>query len=55
MNALRTLKTITILGLLTAIAANAAPQSPPDEQLRCEARSLQIEAKVLRCVATCRT
>jgi hypothetical protein len=54
MNALGSLKTITIIGLLTALAANAGSAIAADEQLRCEARALQIEAKVLRCVGTCR-
>lgn len=54
MNALGSLKTITIIALLTALAATAGSAGAADEQLRCEARALQIEAKVLRCVGTCR-
>lgn len=54
MNALGSLTTITIITLLTALAANPGLAGAADEQLRCEARALQIEAKVLRCVGSCR-
>lgn len=54
MNALGSLKSITIVALLTSLAANAGSASAADEQLRCEARALQIEAQVLRCVGSCR-
>ena len=54
MNALGSLKTISMITLLTALAANPGPARGADEQLRCEARALQIEAKVLHCVGSCR-
>ena len=54
MNAIRPLGTIRMIALLASLAASAGPASAVDEQLRCEARAVQIEAKVLRCVGSCR-
>ena len=54
MKSLETPKAIAMMTLFTAVLAYSGPALAAGENLRCEARSLQTEAKLLRCVLSCR-
>jgi hypothetical protein len=54
MNALGTAKTLATITALASTLAGFGSANAADDQVRCEARALQIEAKVLRCVGSCR-
>ena len=54
MKSLETPKAIAMMTLFTAVLAYSGPALGAGENPRCEARSLQTEAKLLRCVLSCR-
>ena len=53
MHTLETPKALAIVAM-TSMLAWGNPAAAADEALRCEAKSIHIEAKALRCIASCR-
>jgi len=53
MHTLETPKVLMIVAM-TSILVWSSPAAAADEMLQCEAKAIHIEAKVLRCVASCR-
>ncbi len=53
MHTLETRRALAIVAM-TSMLAWSSPAAGVDEMLRCEAKAIHIEAKVLRCVASCR-
>jgi len=53
MHTLETPKALVIVAM-TSMLAWSNPAAAADEALRCEAKAIHIEAKALRCIASCR-
>lgn len=53
MHTLETLKALVIVAM-TSMLVWSNPAAAADDLLRCEAKSIHIEAKALRCIAACR-